>query len=823
MSTLPKPDMKPNTRLIAVLGPTNTGKTHLAIERLLGHRTAMIGFPLRLLARENYDRVVKIKGAKSVALLTGEEKIIPPGATHFICTVESMPLDRRVDFLAIDEVQLAADPERGHVFTDRILRARGESETMFLGAETIKPLLRRLVPGLEFVSRPRFSQLSYAGAKKLVRLPRRSAVVAFSAGEVYGLAELIRRQRGGAAVVLGALSPRTRNAQVGLYQSGEVDYLVATDAIGMGLNMDVDHVAFASMRKFDGRNPRDLSAAELAQIAGRAGRHMNDGTFGATADLLGIDPDLTAAVEAHAFPHLKTLMWRNSELRFVSVATLLADLAKPPAFSGLMRARMADDHAALQALAADAEMMALVQAPARVRLLWEVCQIPDFRKVGAEIHSRLLRQIFMRLAENGGLSDDWLDGQVKRLERSDGDIDTLSARIAHIRTWTYVSHHSDWVGDAKHWQERTRAIEDMLSDALHQRLTQRFIDRRTSVLMRKLSAGDDLKSEVDENDAVAVDGHFVGHLRGFHFHPEKGGGGASERAAGAAGLKTLGREVEKRLSRLEEAGDEHFAILPDGGILWREALVGRLVKGGSPLAPLVEIASGELLASPAASRLRARLEKLRDAWLSRHFSPLLKLSQAELGGPARGLVFQLIEHLGSLDRPAAEGLLASVPDAERKTFTHNGTRFGSQTIFFPALLKPLAIEARAILWRVFSGREAPLIPPRPAAMAEKSWSDKDCLALGYRKLGSIVIRADILERFAFEARNLARQGPFIPNPFMRTLLGLKPEGLAEALKGLGYREKEGLYEKAKPQRPRREKPVSASPFAALKEHFAGRK
>jgi ATP-dependent RNA helicase SUPV3L1/SUV3 len=815
--------MSTNARIIAVLGPTNTGKTHLAIERLLGHRTAMIGFPLRLLARENYDRVLRLKGAKFVALITGEEKIIPPGATHFICTVESMPLDRQVDFLAIDEVQLAADPERGHIFTDRILRARGNSETMFLGAETIKSLLRRLVPGVEFVSRPRFSQLSYAGGKKLVRLPRRSAIVAFSAGEVYGLAELIRRQRGGAAVVLGALSPRTRNAQVALYQSGEVDYLVATDAIGMGLNMDVDHVAFASLRKFDGRAPRDLTAAELAQIAGRAGRHMNDGTFGATADLLGIDPALTVSIEAHAFPQLKALMWRNSDLRFVSVASLLGDLAKPPPGPGLMRARQADDHGALEALAADTEIMELAQGPSRVRLLWEVCQIPDFRKVGAEIHARLLRQIFLRITEDGLLSDVWLDGHVKKLERSDGDIDTLSARIAHIRTWTYVSHRSDWVGDSKHWQERTRAIEDVLSDALHQRLTQRFIDRRTSVLMRKLSDGGDLKSEVDENDAVAVDGHFVGHLRGFHFHPERGGGSSSERIAGAAGLKTLGREVEKRLSRLEEDGDEHFAISPDGAMHWREAAVGRLLKGGTPLTPLIEVSEGELLNRQDAARLALRLEKIRDAWLSRHFSPLLTLGEKELSGAGRGLVFQLVEHLGSLDRPAAESLMNSISEAERSFLTRAGLRFGSHTIFFPALLKPTVRQARSVLWRIFYDQTPPALPERPATLAEQYWSDKDCLALGFRKLGPIVIRADILERFALEARNLARQGPFSPNPFMRTLLGLKPEGLAATLRALGYREKEGLYEMAKPQRQRREKPASDSPFAALKEHFAGKK
>ncbi|HLN25750.1 MAG TPA: helicase-related protein, partial [Patescibacteria group bacterium] len=460
-------------RVIAVLGPTNTGKTHLAIERMLGHRTGMIGFPLRLLARENYERILRLKGANAVALLTGEEKIIPKHPSYFVCTVESMPLDRRVEFLAIDEIQLCADPDRGHVFTDRLLHARGASETMFLGAETIKPLLRRLVPEVEFISRPRFSELTYTGPRKLTRLSPRSAIVAFSAADVYSIAEMVRRQRGGAAVVLGALSPRTRNAQVGLYQAGEVDYLVATDAIGMGLNMDVDHVAFAALRKFDGRAPRGLEASEVAQIAGRAGRHMNDGTFGTTGDIGGLEPDIVEAVESHAFQPLKTLQWRNAELRFTSVEALQGSLNRHPDRPGLIRSRDADDQLALQALARDEEVLKRAGSPDHVRLLWDVCQIPDFRKSLAEQHTRLLGAIFRHLTSPGRrLPADWLDAQVKRIDRTDGEMDTLITRIANVRTWTYVSHRADWVADPLAWQERTRAIEDRLSDALHERLTQ---------------------------------------------------------------------------------------------------------------------------------------------------------------------------------------------------------------------------------------------------------------------------------------------------------------------------------------------------------------
>src|SRR5271156_2617483 len=432
---------RPAPRLGPGLWPANTGKTHLALQRKLGHRSGMIGFPLRLLARENYDRIVKLRGARSVALITGEEKILPPNPSYFVCTVESMPLDRPVDFLAIDEIQLCADPERGHVFTARLLHARGLAETMFLGADTIKPLMRRLVPDIEHVSRPRFSTLSYTGHKKVTRLPPRSAVVAFAIADVFSLAELIRRQRGGTAVVLGALSPRARNAQVGMFQAGEVDYLVATDAIGMGLNMDLNHVAFARLAKFDGRGLRRLSAAEIAQIAGRAGRHMSDGTFGTTADEGPLDPAIVAAVEEHRFEPLTHVSWRNTRLRFDTVGALLKSLDERPAAPGLVQAREADDHRALRVLSRNAEAMGLARHPGAVRLLWEVCQIPDFRKVMSDSHARFLAHCFGHLAGPAErLSSAWVGAQMAQLDRLDGDIDTLMARIAHIRTWTYITH-----------------------------------------------------------------------------------------------------------------------------------------------------------------------------------------------------------------------------------------------------------------------------------------------------------------------------------------------------------------------------------------------
>ncbi|MGE4280657.1 MAG: helicase-related protein, partial [Magnetospirillum sp.] len=569
-------------RIVAVLGPTNTGKTHFALDRMLGHASGMIGFPLRLLARENYDRIVKLKGAGQVALITGEEKIIPAHPRWYVCTVESMPLDRRVAFLAVDEIQLCADPERGHIFTDRLLHARGTEETVFLGAETIKPLLRNLVSGVEFSTRPRLSSLTYSGPKKLNRLPPRSAVVAFSASEVYAMAEYVRRQRGGAAVVLGALSPRTRNAQVGLYQAGEVDYIVATDAIGMGLNMDVDHVAFAGLRKFDGRAPRSLESTEIAQIAGRAGRHMNDGTFGTTADVPGIDPDVVDAVENHVFQPLTALSWRNSDLRFATTEALAASLDRRPDRKGLIRAREADDQMALSILSKDESIARLANHPERVKLLWDVCQIPDFRKVMADTHTRLLSQIYQHLCGKGRrLPTDWLANHLARLDRTDGEMDTLLARIAHVRTWTYVSHRADWVADPAHWQAASRAIEDKLSDALHESLTQRFIDRRTSVLVRAMRDDNDLLGAVARSGEVMVEGQFVGHLDGFRFVADAAEGAVAAKAVLAAASRSLKPEIAARVDRLSKAPDQDFRLDSQGRLLWLDQAVGRLVPGHS--------------------------------------------------------------------------------------------------------------------------------------------------------------------------------------------------------------------------------------------------
>ena len=784
--------LSPAPRLAAVLGPTNTGKTHLALERMLGHQTGMIGFPLRLLARENYDRVVARKGARAVALITGEEKIIPPNPAYFVCTVESMPLDRPVDFLAIDEIQLCGDPERGHVFTDRLLHARGTAETMMLGSDTIRPLLRRLVPGAEFITRPRFSTLRYTGPKKVTRLPPRSAVVAFSIADVFALAEVMRRQRGGAAVVLGALSPRTRNAQVGLFQAGEVDYLVATDAIGMGLNMDLDHVAFARLNKFDGRAPRPLAPAEIAQIAGRAGRHMNDGTFGTTADLGPLDPALVTAVEEHHFDPLPHLYWRNRRLDFGSPAALLRSLEARPEQRGLVAMREADDHRALRALARLPDIAARASNPAQVRLLWEVCQIPDFRKVMSDTHARLLAQLYRHLASAvARLPADWVADQMTRLDRNDGDIDTLMTRIAHIRTWTYISHRPDWVAGAAQWQERARAIEDRLSDALHDRITQRFVDRRSAVLVRQRAGAGAPLASVSALGEVRVEGERIGALDGFRFLPDATPGNDDEaRLLTAAANRVLPGEIAARAQQLAAAPDEEFALAADGRLLWRGGAVGRLLPGETPLHPRIAALPGDFLDGPPRELVRQRLAAFLEATLRQRLAALFRAEAADLTGPARGLVFQLGEALGSLPARAVASLRAGLGAGDRKTLARLGVRLGVETVYLEPLLKPAAAALCGVLWAVAAESPPPPMPAGTAPRRDAAVPEAGYAAMGYRVLGPRALRVDRLERFAAAARRQARQarqGPFTPTPALASLAGCRAAELPAVLTALGYR------------------------------------
>ena len=627
---------------------------------------------------------------QAVALVTGEERRIPEEPRYFVCTVESMPLDREVEFVGVDEIQLAGDRERGHVFTDRLLRARGTAETMFLGADTMRPLIRTLVPDARFTSRPRLSTLAHEGHCKLARLAPRNAVIAFSTESVYALAERIRGLRGGCAVVLGALSPRTRNAQVGLYQAGEVDSLVATDAIGMGLNLDLDHVAFSAYQKFDGRTTRMLTSAEIAQIAGRAGRHLRDGSFGTTGGVEPFEPSQVQAVENHRFPPVRRAYWRNAELSFDSLPVLVESLAEPPPVPGLRRTQDADDHRTLLVLARDPAIAETLTGADRVALLWEACQIPDFRKTLAEDHVGLVRRIYLSLVDSGRLPPDWVGRSIERLAPTEGDIDTLTARISHVRTWTYVSHRSEWVDDAHGWQERTRALEDALSDALHARLTELFVNRRARMARLGRRADEALFALVGEGGAVTVEGELAGVFNGFRFRPDAEA--ERSREVLAAANRVVEREVARRVAAAVADGDGAFTLGLEAGreegprwgeIAWQGAAIARLGQGDTPLRPQIALIGEDHLSAAQRERVRRRLQSWLDRRIERDAGPLVSLREAALEGSARGIAFALSEALGCVPRRSLSPQIAALDDAGRRALAEAGVRLGALSVFMP--------------------------------------------------------------------------------------------------------------------------------------------
>ena len=839
MSTKRPPD---GGRITAVLGPTNTGKTHFAIERMLAHKSGMIGLPLRLLAREVYDKVVRLKGANLAALITGEEKIVPPGAKYFVCTVEAMPLDLGTAFLAIDEIQLCADFERGHVFTDRLLNARGEEETVFLGADTMRGAIQRFVPRTYFTSRARFSDLAYTGSKKLTRLPRRSVVVGFSAEDVYGIADLIRSQRGGAAVVLGALSPRTRNAQVALYQSGDVDFLVATDAIGMGLNMDVDHVAFSALEKFDGMGTRPLKPEEIGQIAGRAGRHMNDGTFGITGDADDLDPETVARVEGHRYEPVRVLQWRNSALSFRTLASLIAALDEPTPLRGLVRARPSSDLIALRSLAEQDEVRERTRAPAQVRLLWDACQLPDFHKLSAEEHTRLVRTIFVHLTSGDGkLPEDWLAKQIARLDVTEGDVATLSGRLAQVRTWTYAANRPGWVRDGAHWQEMTRAVEDRLSDALHERLTQRFIDRRTSVLMRQLAL-DDINVVLDDSGGVAIGGEIVGKLDGFRFSQADSAAGIHERALRAAAMKGLEGEFFARARRLAFAADADITLSEHGRLWWDGAIVARLAAGPSPIEPTVRLLADEIIKGGPRESIQRRLEEWLAARIKAKLEPLVVLregveakagSAEAMPAAARGIAHQLCENFGSL--PTAEADVQANLGALIRALRPYGVWFGRRAIYLTKLLRPDAASLLALLWGVWNKLEN--VPALPRAGLTSFVNDTAApegflAAAGFRVIAGRAIRLDMLERLEDVLEKALIDGASAEAllPKLVSLLGCGNDEVRAVLAELGWQTADVVggqsvwrrsAKREAPSRPPR--PVRKdSPFAGLADLIAGK-
>ena len=792
-------------RVTAVLGPTNTGKTHFAIERMVAHRSGMIGLPLRLLAREVFDKVVRLKSAADVALITGEERIVPKFPRYFVCTVEAMPVDIPVAFLAVDEIQLCTDPERGHVFTDRLIHARGEEETMWLGAATMKSAIARIAPETHFITRPRFSDLAYTGAKKLSRLPRRSAIVAFSVEDVYSIADTVRSQRGGAAVVLGALSPRTRNAQVDLYQSGEVDFIIATDAIGMGINMDVDHVAFAARDKFDGMMVRPLKAEEIGQIAGRAGRYMNDGTFGVTGDTDPFDAELVQQVENHRYDPVKVLQWRNSALDFGSLDRLLTSLEAPPTARGLTKARPASDHWTLQALARDEDIRTAASRPAAVRLLWQACQLPDFRKLTPDEHARLVGQIFRHLmSDEGVLPEDWLARQIARLDVTDGDVDTLSGRLAQIRTWTYAAHRQGWTRDPMHWQEQTRAVEDRLSDALHERLTQRFIDRRTARLMRHLRDEETLELVLDDSGAVSLGSEHMGKLDGFRFAPDPRAEGIHGRTLRAAALKGLEGEMAARARALAEADDAAITLSEHAQLWWSGAVVGRLAAATHPLSPTVELLADDLLKGDLRRHVESRLETWVTDHIGRLLEPLIALRNAAeartssweeggLPGPARGLAFRLAEGLGQIDFDGYER------QAELRAAAHGlrrfGVRVGRSAIYLPRLIRPAPAALTAMLWAVHE--KLPHLPSPPAPGLTSFALDDDEFempeefleAAFFRVRGGRAVRLDILERIEETLSDAAKQERSADETTAHivSLLGCSAETARALVEALGWK------------------------------------
>ncbi|MDU8913785.1 helicase-related protein [Aestuariicoccus sp. MJ-SS9] len=794
--------MAQRARIAAVLGPTNTGKTHYAIERMMGYRTGMIGLPLRLLAREVYDKIVGVRGPGVVALVTGEERIVPPRAQYWVCTVEAMPEGMGCDFVAVDEIQLCADPERGHVFTDRLLRMRGLHETLFLGSDTMRGPIAGLVDGVEFVRRERMSQLSYTGSKKISRLANRTAIVGFSVENVYAIAELLRRQKGGAAVVMGALSPRTRNAQVDLYQNGEVDYLVATDAIGMGLNLDINHVAFSSLTKFDGRRMRPLQPNELAQIAGRAGRGMSHGTFGVTGEAGPIPDDWADAICNHSFTPLRKLNWRNADLSFGSIDALVHSLELSPKDERLVKAREADDLQALKALAADAEVAARASDAKSVRLLWDVCRIPDFRGISHAEHAGLLQVIYGHLHERGHVPDDFVARQVNRIDRTEGDIDTLSKRLAYIRTWTYVAQRKGWVRDETHWRDRTRAVEDSLSDALHERLTQRFVDRRTSVLLRRLKQKEAMVAEVNDKGEVTVDGEFIGRLEGFRFRQDKNATGQEAKTLRAASIQALAPHFHLRADRFYNAPDTEIDYTEQGGLMWGEQAVGKLVAGDDPLRPRAQPFVDDEAGPDVAAKVERRLQHFIDRKIAALFEPLMNLQRDEtLTGLARGFAFRMVEAMGVLPRAEIAQEVKELDQDARGSLRKHGIRFGQFTIFMPLLLKPAPTRLRLVLWSLANGLdEFPEAPPPGLVTVPNAQGTpvKHHLLAGYRPAGQRAIRIDMLERLADMLRGEDSRGGFEAKADMLSITGLTLEQFADLMQGLGYKAEKGEREKQRP-------------------------
>jgi len=816
-------------KITAVLGPTNTGKTHLAIETMLSFDSGMIGFPLRLLAREVYDKVIKKVSLNKVALITGEEKIIPPEAKYFLCTVESMPIDKNLDFIGVDEIQMCADHERGHIFTDRLLNMRGNKLTMLMGSNTIKNIILKLDDDIEFINRNRLSKLSYSGHKKISRINRKTAIIAFSAEEVYAIAELIRRQKGGAAIVMGSLSPKTRNAQVELYQSGDVDFLVATDAIGMGINMDLDHIYFSNLKKFDGKKLRRLTLSEIGQIAGRAGRYLNDGNFGITGDCKEINAEEVELLENHKFEEIRSLFWRNSNLNFNSQTTLLKSLEEKPTKGWLRKIHECEDEKALKFFLKDINFENIKFNQEKLSLLWECCQIPDFVKKTYGNHYEVIANVFRYLNnEKGKIPENFIRLQLMKLDKIDGNVDSLSNRIANVRTWSYVSNKNNWVENQNYWIEKTKLLEDKLSDRLHEELTKTFIDKRASVLARGLKQDMEFNTKILENNEVMIDDQFIGRINGLKLELDlkKGALETDIKSLKKAARKTVAPELEKRIKTIIDT--ELIELNSDFKIYWKNFSIAKLTPGKNYLNPNIDLLVDDILEPNQRKKLIEFLEK----WLKSKIDTILK-SLVDLrdlkdkNSSTKALAYQLYENNGVLKRFQVSEYLKNLGQSERKTLRDLGVKFGRYHVFLHRLIKPEAVSLRTLLWKNYHQKYFNLKPPTFGLnfLDDNKIKNKNFMLLcGFEQFDNFFVRIDILERLFMQIINsnseTGKEIKMIPE--MLNLLGCNKDNFKKLLKNMDYKilEKDNdIFFKYAPKRNFKKpnkKITKESPFGILK-------
>ncbi len=778
-------------RITAVLGPTNTGKTHLAVETMLEYESGIIGFPLRLLAREIFDKCVKKVGLDKVALITGEEKIIPKLPKYYICTVESMPKDMIVDFVAVDEIQMCTDHERGHIFTDRLLNARGEKLTMFLGSHTMKSIISSIIDKVEFVSRDRYSKLTYSGYKKISRLNPKTALIAFSIDEVYAIAELVRRQMGGAAVIMGSLSPKTRNSQVELYQSGDANFLVATDAIGMGINMDINNISFSSLKKFDGKKTRKLSLSEISQIAGRAGRHINDGTFGITGECKQLSPDEIEKLENHELSKVNLLFWRNSEINFDSIDNLITSLEKKTNNEFLKRINDCEDEKVLKFLLKNNSDFKKNHSKDFVKTLWECCQIPDFSKKNYGNHVEVVKKVFEFLTSKSGMvTNDFMKKQLEYLDRYDGNIDTIANRISNVRTWSYVANKRGWAKNSDYWIERTKYIEDKLSDKLHEELTKSFIDRRISVLSRSLKQDIVLGTEIKNENDVIIDGQYMGQLKGLKLNLDLKSGSLKTdiKSLKKAARQAIAPELMRRANKIIKS--EEFRLDEDHKIYWMDNPIAYIIKGKNYLNPKLELIVDEAIDLESRKKLKINLEKKLYTLISTELSDLVNLSKSTFkNNYARALCYQLFEKNGVMKREEINKMILSVSKEDRLNLRKSGVKIGRYHIFLPKMLKPSAVDLRVKLWKLYFSQDKKYIIPKSGLnflKNESNTNNKFLLICGFENFGRFYVRVDILERLFLKIIENTKNNTFKIDSNMINLIGCSKENFYTLLKLMHY-------------------------------------